>query len=114
MPHMRPGTIIKFWSPRFENRPDVEPPALLKLVGALSIFSVVGVLVYAVARQLAVGGSAGVVGVEAMYVALLHFVMPFGVFYAINMNSPYTVSYTHLTLPTTCRVCRSRWSAGHL
>ena len=24
-----------------------------------------------------------------------------------------TVSYTHLTLPTTCRVCRSRWSPYH-
>ena len=23
------------------------------------------------------------------------------------------VSYTHLTLPTTCRVCRSRWSPYH-
>ena len=88
VPHMRPGTIIKFWSPRFENRPDVEPPALLKLVGALSIFSVVGALVYAVAQQMAVGGSAEVVGVEALYVAVLHFVLPFGVFYAINMNSP--------------------------
>lgn len=88
VPHMRPGTIIKFWSPRFENRPDVEPPALLKAVGALSIFSVVGALVYAVARQMAVGGTSDVVGVEAMYVAVLHFVLPFGVFYTINMNSP--------------------------
>ena len=24
-----------------------------------------------------------------------------------------TVSYTHLTLPTTCRGCRSRWSPYH-
>jgi len=88
VPHMRPGTIIKFWSPRFENRPDVEPPALLKLVGALSMFSVAGALVYAVARQMAVGGTAEVVGYEAMYVAILHFVLPFGVFYSINMNSP--------------------------
>ena len=23
------------------------------------------------------------------------------------------VSYTHLTLPTTCNLCRSRWSAYH-
>lgn len=85
---MRPGTIIKFWSPRFENRPDVEPPTLLKLVGALSIFSIVGALIYAVAQQMAVGGSAEVVGVEALYVAVLHFILPFGVFYSINMNSP--------------------------
>ena len=24
-----------------------------------------------------------------------------------------TVSYTHLTLPTTCNLCRSRWSPYH-
>ena len=27
--------------------------------------------------------------------------------------SLYPVSYTHLTLPTTCRGCRSRWSPYH-
>ena len=26
---------------------------------------------------------------------------------------PMSVSYTHLTLPTTCRGCRSRWSPYH-
>ena len=88
MVHMRPGQRIKFWSPRFENRPDVEPPALLKLLGGLSMFSVAGTLVYAVARQLDMAGPGEVVGVEAIYVAVLHFVLPFGVFYAINMNSP--------------------------
>ena len=25
----------------------------------------------------------------------------------------WAVSYTHLTLPTTCRGCRSRWSPYH-
>ena len=30
-----------------------------------------------------------------------------------NDDSSDAVSYTHLTLPTTCRVCRSRGSAGH-
>ena len=28
-------------------------------------------------------------------------------------NNPYAVSYTHLTLPTTARRCRSRWSPYH-
>ena len=28
-------------------------------------------------------------------------------------NAPYAVSYTHLTLPTTCVRCRSRWSPYH-
>ena len=27
--------------------------------------------------------------------------------------TPVPVSYTHLTLPTTCRGCRSRWSPYH-
>ena len=88
MPHLRPGTIIKFWSPKHENRPDVEPPALLKVVGALSVFSVAGVLVYAISRSLAVGGGGEPSGAHAVYVAILHFVLPFGVFYTINMNSP--------------------------
>ena len=26
---------------------------------------------------------------------------------------PFTVSYTHLTLPTTIELCRSRWSPYH-
>jgi len=88
VPHMRPGTIIKFWSPRFENRPDVEPPVLLKLVGGLSMFSVVGTLVYAVAVSMGDTGTYEPTGIEALYIAVLHFVLPFGVFYSINMNSP--------------------------
>ena len=28
-------------------------------------------------------------------------------------TSPAAVSYTHLTLPTNCAVCRSRWSPYH-
>ena len=82
---MRPGTKVKMWSPRFKNRPEVEPPGLLKAVGALSILSVVGVLVYAVAQSVT---GTETLGVEAAYVAMLHFVLPFGVFYAISANSP--------------------------
>ena len=85
MPSLRPGTKIKFWSPRFTNRPDVEPPGLLKFTGAISIFSAVGVLVYAVAMSLAMGGPAGI---DAIYVAVLHFVLPICIFYTINVNSP--------------------------
>ena len=29
------------------------------------------------------------------------------------LNAIITVSYTHLTLPTTCVRCRSRWSPYH-
>ncbi len=88
MTSMRPGTKIKFWSPKFSNRPDVEPPALLKLTGAVSVFSAVGVLVYAVAMSLVIGDSVEPLGVAALYVAVLHFVLPICTFYTINVNSP--------------------------
>ena len=82
---MRPGTKVKMWSPRFKNRPEVEPPGLLKAVGALAIMSVVAVLVYAVAQSVT---GTETLGIEAAYVAVLHFVLPFGVFYTISANSP--------------------------
>jgi len=82
---MRPGTKVKMWSPRYKNRPEVEPPGLLKAIGAFSVLSIVGVLIYTVTQSLA-----GVEkrGFEAAYVAVLHFVLPFGVFYTISANSP--------------------------
>ena len=85
MVHMRPGTKVKMWSPRFKNRPEVEPPGLLKAVGALSIMSIVSVLVYAVSQS---ASGTETLGIDAAYVAILHFVLPFGVFYAISANSP--------------------------
>ena len=34
--------------------------------------------------------------------------------YFVLRNITYDpVSYTHLTLPTTCNLCRSRWSPYH-
>ena len=85
MTSMRPGTKVRLWSPKFTNRPDVEPPALLKLAGAISVFSAAASLVYAVFATL---GFAGPVGAEAAYVAVLHFVLPVCIFYTINVNSP--------------------------
>ena len=32
---------------------------------------------------------------------------------SLNILTSYSVSYTHLTLPTTARRCRSRWSPYH-
>ena len=32
---------------------------------------------------------------------------------AYNIGKEWSVSYTHLTLPTTCNLCRSRWSRYH-
>ena len=85
---MRPGAKVKLWSPKFTNCPDAEPPALLKLAGALSLFSVVGALIYAIAMALAGSGSSEPTGVVTIYVAVLHFVLPVCVFYTINTNSP--------------------------
>lgn len=85
---MRPGTKVRLWSPKFTNRPDVEPPALLKLAGAISIFSAVGALIYAIAIALGGSGSFEPTGAEALYVAVLHFVFPVCVFYMISVNSP--------------------------
>ena len=31
----------------------------------------------------------------------------------LSRDGVATVSYTHLTLPTTCNLCRSRWSPYH-
>ena len=33
--------------------------------------------------------------------------------FSVDTASSNAVSYTHLTLPTTCRGCRSRWSPYH-
>ena len=95
---MRPGTKVKLWSPKFTNRPDVEPPALLKLTGAVSIFSAVGVLIYAIAMALAYGEPAGP---DAIYIAVLHFILPICVFYTINVNSPlsrFAIGFYAVTL----------------
>lgn len=83
---MRPGTKVRFFSPRFTNRPEVEPPGLLRLLGATSILSVVGFLVYAVAQNLTRTGT-GAGGPEMAYVATLHFVLPLAAFYSITTNS---------------------------
>ena len=87
MPHMRPGTKVKFWSPRFTNRPEVVAPGLLRLVGATSIFSVIGFLLFAVGQAF-MYTSMGATGLEATYVTVLHFVLPLAAFYTIISNRP--------------------------
>lgn len=85
MTHMRPGQRIRFWSPKFLNEPDVAAPGLLRLLAGVGMFSVAGVPMYAVA--LAVTGT-DIDNAEAAYVAVVHFVLPLGLFYAVNANSP--------------------------
>lgn len=84
----RPGTRIRFWTPRFTNRSDVDPPGLLRLVAAISFVSMVAVLVHSV--------FIGVTGVSlpsidpktGLTITLLHFVIPFAMFFSVTTNSP--------------------------
>lgn len=84
---MRPGTKVKFWSPKFTNRPDIDPPGLLKLVSAVSIFSIVAFLVFAVGKAFVFGGL-DANAPEVAYVVMLHFILPFLAFYTVTNNSP--------------------------
>ncbi len=87
MYHMRPGIKIPFWSHRFKNKQDVDAPALLRLVAALSMVSIVGTLVYAVFHALSSLGFYDSGSYEPLYIASLHFVLPFIVLYTISTNS---------------------------
>ena len=84
---MRPGVRIPFWSHRFKHKPDVDAPALLRLVAALSMISIVGTLLYAVFEALSATGSSLYSESGMLYIALLHFVLPFVVLYTISTNS---------------------------
>lgn len=52
------------------------------------MFSIVGTLVYAVVMSTTGNAGSDILGLEAAYIAVLHFVLPFGVFYSISTNSP--------------------------
>jgi hypothetical protein len=89
MTNMRPGVKITFWSPRFKNKGSVEPPGLLRLTSALAIASIVGVLLYAALTSISGIGSAPAIEAEkAIYIAVLHFALPFGLAYAVSTNHP--------------------------
>lgn len=87
MPQMRPGIKVKLWSPRFTNRPDVAPPGLLRLLGGISFFSVIGFLVFAVGQDF-LNFDVAAEPAEIAYVTMLHFVLPLLLFYLIISNSP--------------------------
>ena len=89
MAGMRPGVRFKLWSPKFTNRPDIEPPALLQFLGTFSILSAFGFLVFAVAIVIVpYGTNFEPEPLEALYVATLHFILPIGIFYTVMVNSP--------------------------
>ena len=82
----RPGVKIKMWSAGFTHKESVDPPWLLKTLVVFAILSMVLSLLYAVATSL--GTMQMPLAEEAIYVALLHFVLPVAVIYAVTTNSP--------------------------
>lgn len=85
----RPGTIIRFWTPKVRNQAHVSPPALLKIISILCIFSIMGTIVYSL--YLSLDGlvfNAEMDPSDALSIAVLHFLVPFAVAVSISTNSP--------------------------
>ncbi|MEM7503058.1 MAG: hypothetical protein AAF417_13475 [Pseudomonadota bacterium] len=94
----RPATKIRFWTPKFRHRSYVQAPGFLKLVSAFAVFSIVGTILYYIAAAIGdVASSTSIAPREALYVAGLHFLLPFVIALAITTNSvlsrPLIVTY---------------------
>lgn len=83
----RPGVKIPFGSPDFKNKPDVEPPGFLRIIAAFSVFSIIGTTVYSVFVTTTGLGQSDLDSEKAIYVAVLHFLLPISVVIAISTNS---------------------------
>jgi len=84
---MRPGNKIPSGQRSFRHKPLVEPPGALRIVSALSILSIVGVLVYSVFIAIFSVTASGIDPEKGVYVAVLHFMLPFGVAYTVSTNN---------------------------
>ena len=85
----RPATKIRFWTPKFRNRPYVQPPGFLKLISVLSIFSIVGTVIFHLVVTLGdVAASTSIDPSSALYISVLHFLLPFAIALSISTNSP--------------------------
>ena len=82
----RPGTKIPFGVYTHKSKPDVEPPGLLRLLAALAIFSVVGTMLYSALAMSPFPGTPAIDPDKALYIAVLHFLLPIAVAYTIMMN----------------------------
>lgn len=85
---LRPGTKITFWNPGFRNKPGVRPPGLLAFLSIVALLSAIAVPVYAVTTSLASINAPGLYAYDAIYIAVLHFLLPLGVAYTVSTNSP--------------------------
>lgn len=88
MDHMRPGVKVRLWTGGFTSHASIDPPWLLKLVAVLAILSMVGTLVYMVAIMLSSGSGDGLANEAAIYIAVLHFLLPITVLYTVTTNAP--------------------------
>ena len=84
----RPGTKIPFWNPGFRNKPGVRPPGLLSLLSVVALLSAIAGPMYAVATALDSMGVVSIGSYDAIYIAVLHFLLPLAVAYTVSTNSP--------------------------
>ena len=85
---LRPGVKIKMWTGGYTNHPSIDAPWLLKLVSVLAIFSIVGALLFGVAISLTGSTPGNISSEDAIYISVLHFLMPIAVLYTVTTNSP--------------------------
>lgn len=82
------GVKFKLWTGGFTNTPNIDPPWLLKFVSVLAILSMVGSLIYAVASTLGGPDFSVLDNEDAIYVSILHFLLPIVITYTVTTNSP--------------------------
>lgn len=82
------GTKIKLWTGGYTNKPWVDPPWLLKLVAVLAFLSTIGSILYVTLNSVHWPGTPELSTEAAIYVVVLHFIVPVTVFYSVTVNSP--------------------------
>lgn len=90
MGFVRAGSKIKFWTPGFRNNPDIRPPGLLLLASVLFFLSAVAVPVYAVFSSLIGPSGSTFPEGQAIYIAVLHFLLPLGIAFSVSVNSTFS------------------------
>lgn len=80
------NTKVRLWTGGFTHQPLIDPPWLLKALSVLSMLSVIGTLVFAVWTGVGAGDEPSLE--DAIYIAILHFVVPLAVTYTVTTNHP--------------------------
>ena len=80
------NTKVKLWTGGFTNKPSIDPPWPLRVLSALAMLSVIGTLVFAVWIEVGEGAQPSLE--DAVYIAVLHFLVPLGITYTVTTNHP--------------------------